>query len=340
MQFANDFKTDWAECYELFAKWWSAQNEKPMICDVRVNEAGKNWQPLLAPEDHRAMWTDIEGTIDRAEDQMAHLVYDGCFFPHYAPTLGPGSLALFLGCNPVFSETTIWYEPCFDNISEAKAVLDPDNYWYMWTKRAMRRAIERSAGRYMVAIPDMIEGLDCAAEMIGTEKLLFAMVEQPEQVHRFLREITDCYYESFDELYDIISPEHDGNSFMAFQILGTGKTSKFQSDISAMLSPSMFDEFVVPYLTEHTRHVEYSLYHLDGPSAVVHADSLCKIDTLNAIQWVAGDGSPSAWEECWYGLYEKILGAGKGLQLSIDRAHLDGFLKRFDTKGLYVMVWG
>ncbi len=339
MQLMNDYKTDWSECYELFAKWWSFQNDKPMINDFRLNEAGKNWTGLPLPEDHRVLWTDIEGTIDRAEDQMAHMIYEGPYFPYYSPSLGPGSLALFLGCNPVFSQNTVWYEPCFDNISDAKAILNPDNEWFRWTKQALTRAMERSAGRYMVAIPDMIEGLDCAAEMLGNEKLLFAMVEQPEEVHRLVREITDCYQKAFDELYDIISPDNDGNSFIAFQILGKGKTAKFQSDISAMLSPAMFDEFVVPYLTEHTEKIEYSLYHLDGFSALQHVDSLCKIDSLNAIQWVPGAGKPECWEECWFSLYEQILGSGKGLQVGFERKRLDAFLRRFDTKGLFLMVW-
>ena len=339
MQFSNDFKTDWQDCRNLFKSWWNVQNEEPMICNFKVNEAGKDWKPLPAPTDYRELWTDIDGNIDRVEDQMAHWVYEGANFPNFSPSLGPGSLSLFLGATPTFRPDTVWYEPCFDSISKARASLDPDNEWYVWTKKALIRARERSQGKYMLAIPDIIEGLDCAAEMVGNAEILYALMDEPAEVHRFLREITDCYHQVFDELYEIVSPDNDGNCFIAFQILGDGKTAKFQSDISAMLSPGMFDEFVLPYLTEHTEKVDYSLYHLDGPSAIVHADSLCSIKTLNAIQWVPGAGNPESWDERWYGLYEKILGSGKGLQVVIGQAHLDKFLKRFACKGLYVLVW-
>lgn len=334
-----DVKIDWSECYRLHELWWNQQAEQGMVADLsnRTLETSPN-EPLI-PTDPRQWWTDAENALDRAEYAMDSTLYRGAAFPHYSACLGPGSLALFLGCEPVFSEGTVWYKPCLENITDSSIELDPDNYWYKWTEQALHAAMERSQGRYLVSMPDLIEGLDCAAELLGNEKLLFAMVEQPEAVHRLLREITDCYIEVFDRFYNIISPTDNGNSVFYFEILGSGKTGKFQSDISAMLSPAMFDEFVLPYLEEHTRKVRWSLYHLDGPSALVHLDSVLSIETLNAVQWVPGDGSAPVWDRCWKPTFEKILNANKGLQVILPREHLNDFLDIVKCGGVYAVAF-
>lgn len=340
MNYSQKYKNDWKKCYEQFESWWNCENRSPIICKYMLKDESKGWRAPVLPDSPVDYWTDIDKTIDRAELQFSQQLYNGPNFPYYAPTLGPGGLALFLGCEPVFRFDTVWYIPCFSNVLDAKAVFDENNRWYQWTVNALKRAFKRSQNSYALAFPGgLIEGLDCAAQMVGNAEILYALIDAPDQVHRLLREITDSYHKVFESLYSLISPNDTGNSFGAFQILGDGRVAKFQSDISAMLSPAMFDEFVIPYLIEHIEKVKYSLYHLDGPDAIRHIDSLCKIETLNAIQWIPGGGQPTCEAECWYDLYDKILSSNKSLQVTLALEHVDAFIKRFNTKGLYIITW-
>ncbi len=75
----------------------------------------------------------------------------------------------------------------------------------------------------------------------------------------------------------------------------------------------MFDDIFLPGIIEECRYFQRSLYHLDGPGALHHLDSLLEIKELDAIQWVPGSGNEGY--ERWVNVYQKIQKAGKSLQL-------------------------
>ena len=52
-----------------------------------------------------------------------------------------------------------------------------------------------------------------------------------------------------------------------------------------MVSKETFDDLFLPGIRQECRHAEASLYHLDGPNALTHLDSLLEIPELDAIQW-------------------------------------------------------
>jgi hypothetical protein len=52
-----------------------------------------------------------------------------------------------------------------------------------------------------------------------------------------------------------------------------------------MISPDMFDEFVMPVLREWTEYFDYTLYHLDGVGQMRFLDELASLENLNGIQW-------------------------------------------------------
>ena len=108
-------------------------------------------------------------------------------------------------------------------------------------------------------------------------------------------------------MFERVRDADGGNVFAAFRIWGPGKTAKLQCDISANISARMFRTFVSPFLAEQCAWLDYSLYHLDGTTALQHVEPLLEIPRLNAIEWtpqagLAGGGSPE-----WYDLYRRIL---------------------------------
>jgi hypothetical protein len=80
-----------------------------------------------------------------------------------------------------------------------------------------------------------------------------------------------------------------------------------------------------------------SIYHLDGPNAVQHLDSLLQIRELNAIQWVYGAGNGRASD--WMHLYKKIQAAGKGIQLTLEANELDYFMQELRPNGVWLKLW-
>jgi 5-methyltetrahydrofolate--homocysteine methyltransferase len=235
--------------------------------------------------------------------------------PRVAPHLAPNCLALYLGCRGVEMPGTVWCEPFIHRPEDARFGFDSNNYYWNFTLRLARKQLELGEGKFLLELPDLIEGLDTLAAMRGTKNLLLDMRRRPEWVQACLRRITDLYFHYYDILYDISRDEVGGSIFWAW---APGRMAKFQCDFSAMISPRMFEEFMVPILTEMCERVSYCMYHWDGPGALPHHDHLLSIPRLDVLQWTPGAGVEPSWHRRWWPIYHKTLDAGKSLFIGCD----------------------
>ncbi|HUW31301.1 MAG TPA: hypothetical protein VM223_06780 [Planctomycetota bacterium] len=245
--------------------------------------------------------------------------------PAFAPDLAPNCLALYLGCKGVETEGTVWCEPIFNKPEDARFVFDKSNRYWDFSYRLAQEALRVGKGKYLIQFEDFIEGLDTLAAMRGTEPLLTDLIERPEWVHRCLRRITDLYFHVYDVRYDMYRDEVGGSIFWAW---APGRMAKFQCDFSAMISPAMFKEFMMPVLAEMTERVSYCMYHWDGPGAIPHHDLLLSLPKLTMIQWTPGAGAEPVWHKRWWPLYHKTFDAGKRVLVWADNIESMMVLKK------------
>ena len=236
--------------------------------------------------------------------------YLGEMVPSVAPDLAPNCLALYLGCKGREMPGTVWCEPCFEEPEEAKFEYDPQNFYWTFTQRLAREQLRLAEGKFLLSFPDLIEGLDTLAAMRGNHKLLIDLIERPDWVHDCLSQITARYFYYYDILYNLIRDEVGGSTFWAW---APGRMAKLQCDFSAMISPEMFSEFMVPVLTEMSERLAFSMFHWDGPDALAHHDHLLSIPKLTMLQWTPGAGNAGAEDPRWWPLYHKTIEAGKKL---------------------------
>ena len=60
---------------------------------------------------------------------------------------------------------------------------------------------------------------------------------------------------------------------------------------------------------------------------------------LDAIQWSPGDGQPGPGSETWFDIYERVLAAGKSLQVQFYKAtvaDVNRILDTFGSRGVFV----
>ncbi len=307
------YRPDWLAARERLTTWWNG------------GDIGRAAMQLVAPrpepwEDIPAMpepegWITHYSTksypyrINSALRGSLNTLHLAEMVPNQSPgDLAPNCVALYLGCRGVEMPGTVWCEPFLSTLENAKLAYDPNNFYWQFSQRAFREVAGLCKGKFLQAFPDLIEGLDTLAAMRGTEELLEDLIEHPDQVHAALRQVTDLYFHYYDMLYDIIRDEVGGSVFWAW---APGRMAKFQCDFSAMISPAMFGEFMVPVLTEMTERVNYSMYHWDGPGALCHLDHLLSIPRLNMIQWTPGAGAEPGWHPVWWPYYHRIIDAGK-----------------------------
>ena len=269
---------------------------------------------------------------------MALNYFGGVTFPYMTANLGPGVLNLLLGCEAEFMPETVWYKPLTNNPRGLKLRINENNFYWKWVVETTKDLVKYASGKCAVCIPDLIEGLDILSEVLGTEELLTALIDYPEEIHRLLNELDSLYYKAFDPLYELVKDERGGNAFIAFYAWGPGKTLKSQCDFSAMISVEMFDEFVVPYLERQCAQCDFSVYHLDGPGAMRHLDSLCRVKSLKAIQWTPGYPNPDPADKKWWkSIWGKVYSAGKSAMVLGNRPELvEPFLKEFGQAGTMI----
>lgn len=311
------YRPDWPAARERLTTWWNG------------GDIGRPAMQIVVPRDHpheyvKAMpqpegWLthystlSLDYRINLALRECVYTDYHGEAVPAVAPgDLAPNCLALYLGCQGVELPDTVWCEPFIECPEDARIVYDPDNFYWRFSLEAYRRTRRLGRGRFLLQFPDLIEGLDTLAAMRGTEKLLVDLVERPHWVHSSVRSITDLYFRYYDVLYDLLRDEVGGSIYWVW---APGRLTKLQCDFSAMISPAMFREFMLPILIEMTERVSYSLYHLDGPGAICHQQALLSIPRLNMIQWQPGAGNEPQWHLRWWPLLHAILDAGKKVMI-------------------------
>lgn len=306
------YKDDFDEARDRLTAWWSGQDiGRPAMQitaprgtppeDVPVMSAPAGWLTNYSA-------SNFEYRVNLSRRACAGTCYLAEAVPAVSPDLAPNCLALYLGCRGVDQPGTVWCEPCIENPETADFRNRPGNFYWDFTIRLAGEQIRLGKNKFMIEFPDLIEGLDTLAAMRGTEALLGDLIDRPDWVHSALKQVTERYFEYYDVLYDLFRDERGGSCFWAW---APGRMAKLQCDFSAMISPAMFGDFMVPVLSAMTERLDYCMYHWDGPGAIPHHDHLLSIPGISMIQWTPGAGSEAVTDRRWWPLYRKTIEAGK-----------------------------
>jgi hypothetical protein len=336
------WKPDWPQAREQWRRFWRREGMAIGVHPVRRQPI----EPLASPSPPASMeqrWLDPAYRAARTEYDMAAHAFLAEGMPLFDTNIGPGSLGLILGAEGRLDESTVWYYPCIHEPDAYGPIrFEPEgNVWLERHMGLIETGLQRANGRYLVGIPDLIEGLDTLAALRGDMPLLYDLKERPGWVKERLAEINAAYFQVFDLMAGRVRDADGGNVFTAFRIWGPGKTAKLQCDFSANISPRMFRTFVSPYLAEQCAWLDCSLYHLDGTNALQHLDPLLEISALDAIEWTPQAGRPGGGSPEWYDLYRRIRAGGKGVQaVGVELHEVIPLLDAVGPEGMCILIGG
>ncbi|GAB4437723.1 MAG: hypothetical protein Kow00120_05090 [Anaerolineae bacterium] len=190
--------------------------------------------------------------------------------------------------------------------------------WPKWLPSFGPGIIVGFIGADVVCAPDTVwfrpVDLDIVASLRDTQRLLIDLCDAPEEVARLADEVTRLWLRYYAELDAIIQPAGRGTTPWA-PIWSPGRCYMLQCDFAYMISPAMFERFVLPGLAACCDYLDHPFYHMDGKGQIPHLDMLLSLEPLRGIQWVPGDGSPPP--EAWLPLLKRIRDAGKLCQLGV-----------------------
>jgi hypothetical protein len=341
------YKENWKETKERFTAWWRRENaDRPLMrIEARRKELLEPLETIESPKKAEELYLDVKRLIKEKRNYLKSHKMMAEAYPYIDLNIGPGSLALYLGSEPIFAWDTVWFKKCVKDWKDfGELKFNPENYWWKTHVDMIRKAQEEAKGEFLVSIPDLIENVDILSAMRDPQEFCYDLIDEPELMKSYVNQVDDLYFKYYDALYDIVKEKDGSSSFTAFSIWGQGKTAKVQCDFCALMSPSQFREFVQPSLRKQCERLDNSLYHLDGPDAIKHLDALMEIESLDAVQWTSGAGKPDGASELWYPVYDKVRDASKGLWISIYDGDYDNWVqgaeklvKRYGSKGLYLL---
>ncbi len=323
-------------------RWWRGELDRSLVRGV-VSYAYP--QPYAAPAPilnqsncHDFSWTP-EQIIDALDSDLSTKEFIGDGYPvvDFA-CYGPGVLAAFCGAKLDNSSGFVWFFPPVEDpeLSQVHVKYDPDNVWSRRIKDIYRAGLDRWNGTVSMGFPDLGGVMDVVASMVGTENLLYALVDEPEEVERLVRETQAAWYEAYNDFAEVLKPQGVYTDWNG--LLSREPAYVLQCDFCYMLGPDMFRRFVLPTLQEDVRRLTNTIYHLDGIGELPHLDQILSIPELNAVQWVSGTAQPGPY--AWLDVYKKIMDAGKQIMV-IENALENGYeeLRPHFGKSPYVCIW-
>ena len=287
------------------------------------------------PEDLEKYFFDPDIVIGRYEKLIQDTYWAGEAIPVMCSVRIVGILAHYIGSPVRFINTnSVWSDPIIDSWENAPDfAFDPDNKWWIKTKKILQKVSKRASNKYFVALPDL-NGPGAILDLVrGTEKLLIDTIENKEKIKVAMEKINRTWFRYWQECNKIIHKHIEG--YLNFMTLWSEKpATDLQCDFSAMISPKIFGELFLPYIEKQTEMVLRSVYHLDGPQALAHLDLLLSVPGINAIQWVPGAGNDPMSE--WIPMLQKIQKARKSIICKCEKWEVEKLVKELKPEGLLV----
>lgn len=297
-----------------------------MLEQVGIGEA-------VTPDDiHPEMYLPhIERWYQR-ESQLA-----GDVIQPYTPAFGIPWVEAIAGCPVAAHPGSLWAEPSLDSYQNRPPFhLDPDDAWLRKLVEFTQVLVEFSAGRFPVALPQMRGPLDTLAALRTPNQMSLDLIDVPDAIHKIMGELTDLWIGIAEAVLEVVPPFWGGYS-TRMKMWAPGKAITPQNDISTLISPKMYEEFVLPWDRKIFERFPYQSFHMHSTEHQ-HIDALLSLERLTAIQLTLEQavGGPSL--NIMLPAAERILAKKPLLLVPLDIETADLCLDTLPAQGLCVMI--
>ena len=335
------FKEDWEETKERYKAWWAGENFGR--CGLAVTAPRAKPIPVPKPPDPKTpeeRWMDLDYISAATDYAHSRRFFGGEAFPTWGIGYpGHQTLAAFLGCPTVLQMGTAWSEPILseqEKIDYQTLQLDENNPYLQFHLKWLGRAAEDSKGKSIPPVGAFGGCGDTLSHLRGNERLLFDLVERPQQVREAALRLMDIWFDVYNRAYSILNESAQGSTCW-FSLWSPGKFYATQNDFAYMISPTMFRDIFLPTVDKNARFLDHSVHHVDGIGNFNHVDALCELPALGALQILPGAGKPSPLH--YMDVLKKVQRAKKNLHISIPANEVEAALRELSARGLFIQTY-
>ena len=288
-------------------------------------------------QDKVRYWTDPEWVLNRNIKRLENTYFGGDSIPMIWLNVGPCGLAADFGSKYIFTERTTWFDAMLPDGYTKPLSFNPQSELLTMTKGLATHFTREGKGKFFVSMPDNTSAIDTMAHIRGSENILEDFIVEPENLKAALKIVTKAWLETNEFFYDVTAQCNEGGTCVGWlNTWAPGRHAQIQCDLSVMISPSIFEEFVLEELELACQTMDYSLYHFDGIEQLRHLDMLLAIKKLDMIQWTSVVGQPPPTE--YIPALKKIQAAGKCLLIHTTPNNVKPLLSNLSPKGLYFVT--
>jgi hypothetical protein len=296
----------------LTAFWHKAIIDRPCL---QVYVDNKEFEPEHSIADvaksAEHYWTDPEIFFLTNWKRNKKTIYYG----EALPVLYPNAehVAIAMGSKVQFSMETIWINKSPGELADLDfSLVTLDNSIIQQMARYFENLVDAAKSECFIGFPHMGNAGDTLARMRGYGNMCIDLYDNLDYCINLEEQILRIWKMTFDLLYHIINQKMNGSCGW-LPAWHPGRCALVEFDFCSLISPEHFKRYV-PFLVERAAFADHAIFHLDGPGAIKHLDTLLAIDEIGFIQWEPGAGDSNILN--WLPLMQKIQAAGKGLYVS------------------------
>jgi hypothetical protein len=270
---------------------------------------------------------DVDSFLEDYENHynMSSMLNQGGFWAAEPFTSIPWMEA-FWGCEIFGNENSIISHPFIKDAKDLDALnFSMDNPWVQKYFEFVKKLNTLSRGRFPVSQPVMRGQGDTAGALLGQSELVFAMYEEPEIIRRTLSRIVDSFLMINGEMHRLNAPFHGGSEIGLYHLWAPGKCVWYQDDISALLSPDLYKDFLLENEKRICAAYDYSMVHMH-PASFFILDNMLRNEKLKVIQINKDNNGPTI--EMMLPQFRTVLEHGKNLVIF-------GFLDEKEIKTIF-----
>jgi len=332
------YKPDWPEAKQrLTALWQRERLDRPCIA---VRASLTDPAPLPEPADDEARWLDPDYWIALLRRTLESTWWGGEALPGITLM---ANWVICLGGTPHFDAATIWFETQRLDFNQPSPFRhDPDSPW-MDKYRRLLVALCRVAGQedFVIGTPGGLPANDLLSMLMGPQEFLFALMDHPEWMADAIVTGARDQRQARQELQQLMRDQ--GHAFwygyagwMPFWVPEPYNLT--QSDVSCMLSPELFERFVVPELDIYGQEHGALWYHLDGGDARQHLPRLLSLPYMRVIQYTPAPCEPPNGP-AHLEMYRQIQAAGRIVHIELPADHVEPLVRELDPALLMLDTW-
>lgn len=320
----------------MTALWRGEHLDRPCLCVTAPSGVKVNWPK--APTDPEAYWLDPTWMRQKVRAEITQTWWGAEAMPS---SLLMAGWMVSLGGRPHFDMRTIWFEESQPDFSmPSRWRHNPADPWFL-KYQALYCAVVEEAGwdEFLVGAPGGLPANDLLSMHMGTHNFLLALLDHPEWMRKAIIQGAEDLVVAKNEIRKLVDGRHaytyGGAGWMPFW--APEPFMRTQSDVSCMLSPEMFEEFVLPELETYGRAFGAIWYHLDGRDAKQHLPRLLSMPSMRVIQYV-----PTPAEQpngiAHVDLYRQIQEAGKIVHIQVSQDQVEPLCRALDPSRLMLMT--